>query len=124
MLDSYYDELLPLALKCGMTPTQFWEDEPRLFYSFIKKNEMERDEMNYNAWLFGLYFYKAHSVSLFNAFSSKESIENTYFEKPLEELNSNYQPMTKSEKEEKVKTGYRGQVNYWAKFGKKGVCKK
>ena len=76
--------------------------------------------MNYQSWLFGLYVYKAVGTVLGNAFSSKSSIGNTYFEKPLEEFNSNYIREFESKKENK-ELSYRKNVNYWAKFGKKGV---
>lgn len=112
--------MLPYALQCGMTADEFWNGEPRLFSSYIKKHELELDEINYQSWLIGLYTYKAVGTALGDVFSSKSSIENTYFGKPLEELNSNYIEKHENEKNSKDKT-YRANVNYWAKFGKKGV---
>lgn len=111
--------MLPYALKCGMTAEEFWYGEPRLFSSYIKKYQLDLDEINYQAWLFGLYEYKAICTALGNAFSDKSSKKDTYFEKPLEELTHNYQ----EEKESKKKTlndDFRKVKNYWAKFGKKG----
>jgi len=105
-----------------MTADEFWNEEPRLFSSYIKKHEQELDEVNYQSWLIGLYVYKAVGTALGNAFSDKGSIKNTYFEKPLEELNSNYIAVTEKEKT-KINSSYRSSINYWAKFGKKGVWK-
>ena len=112
--------MLPYALQCGMTADEFWNGEPRLFSSYIKKREQELDDINYQSWLIGLYVYKAVGTALGDAFSSKSSIKNTYFGKPLEELNSNYIEEHKEKIENKDKD-YRKNVNYWAKFGKKGV---
>ena len=119
MQNQYYDELLPYALKCGMTADEFWNSEPRLFSSYIKKNQLQLDEINYQAWLFGLYEYKAICTALGNAFSDKGSTENTYFEKPLEELTHNYEEKL-SKKKETFDDEVREVHNYWAKFGKKG----
>ena len=120
MLDSFYDELLPYALQCGMTVKEFWNEEPRLLSSYIKKHEKELDEINYQSWLVGLYVYKAVGTVLGNAFSAKSSINNTYFEKPLEEFESNYIIEYEIKKESKD-ISYRKNVNYWSKIGKKGV---
>lgn len=103
-----------------MTVDEFWNEEPRLLSSYVRKHELERDEINYQSWLIGLYVYKAVGTVLGNAFSSKSSINNTYFEKPLEELDSNYIAEYEAKKETKD-VSYRHNVNYWAKFGKKGV---
>lgn len=102
-----------------MTPDEFWYSEPSLLNSYIKKRELQLDETNYQAWLFGLYTYNAFSVVLSNAFSDKSSKKSTYFEKPLEELNSNYVNRKPDIKGKEIE--YRKNVNYWAKFGKKGV---
>jgi len=120
LLDSFYDELLPYALQCGMTVKEFWNEEPRLLSSYIKKHEKELDEINYQSWLVGLYVYKAVGTVLGNAFSAKSSIKNTYFEKPLEEFESNYIIEYEIKKESKD-ISYRKNVNYWSKIGKKGV---
>lgn len=113
--------MLPYALQCGMTTEEFWYGEPRVLCSYIKKHELELDEMNYNAWLIGLYTHKAFGTVLSNAFSKEGSIVNTYFEKPLEELNSVYSHSKSKKKVVLSKNDYRQQINYWAKIGKKGV---
>lgn len=114
--------MLPYALQCGMTAEEFWYGEPRLFSSYIKKHELELDEINYQSWLIGLYVFKAVGTVLGNAFSSKSSINNTYFEKPLEELNSSY-INNKKEKESNKNIDYRNNVNYWGKLGRKEYVK-
>lgn len=102
-----------------MTTEEFWDGEPRVLGSYIKKHEKELDEINYNSWLIGLYVNKALVTTLGNMFSSKNAIKENYFEKPLECFNSNYDP-NYTIKEEKKNNDYRKQHNYWAKYGKKG----
>ena len=100
-----------------MTPNEFWYDEPRLLQSYIKKRELELDNINYNAWLFGLYNHNAFATTISQAFSDKSSKKSTYFEKPLDLFNEKHE---KSNKED-MNVKYQAQFNYWAKIGKKGV---
>ena len=103
-----------------MTPNEFWYSEPRLLQSYIKKRELELDNINYNAWLIGLYVYQGFGVIINNAFSDKSSKKSTYFEKPLDLFNEKSQKEEiKDKKDMNVK--YQEQYNYWAKIGKKGV---
>lgn len=104
---------------CGMTTEEFWNGEPRVLQSYIKKHELELDEMNEQAWLSGFYVFKAINVVLSNCLSNKNAIAETYFEKPLEEFNSSYYM---KEKQEKIDdNNYRKNTNYWAQIGTKGV---
>ena len=101
-----------------MTLDQFWYYEPRLLDVYVKKRELELDDINFNAWLIGLYNHYGVTIALANAFSDKGSKKSTYFEKPLEPFSSNNK--TVKQKEQKTDE-YRQQYNYWAKLGKKGV---
>ncbi len=103
-----------------MSTEEFWNGEPRVLYSYIKKHKLELDEMNEQAWLIGLYVFKAVETVVANALSKPNSIKETYFEKPLEEFNSNY--YLKHKKEDKSQSiKYRENTNYWAHIGTKGV---
>ena len=102
-----------------MTPNEFWYDEPRLLQSYIKKRELELDNINYVAWLFGLYNYHGFATSINNAFSDKSSKKSTYFEKPLDLFNKEQNNKKINKEISNVK--YQTQFNYWAKIGKKGV---
>lgn len=102
-----------------MTPNEFWYSEPRLLQSYIKKRELELDNINYVSWLIGLYVHQGFGVVINNAFSDKSSKKSTYFEKPLELFNKE-QEETRDDKEER-NVKYQAQFNYWAKIGKKGV---
>lgn len=103
-----------------MTPEQFWYDEPRLLDVYIKKQELQRDDMNYNAWLIGLYVEKSLSTVLGAMFSKKGTKIEPYFEKPIEELNSDFILKKKEEIKTNKEEKYNVQFNYWAKIGKKG----
>lgn len=102
-----------------MTPNEFWYSEPRLLQSYIKKRELELDNMNYVSWLIGLYVHQGFGVVINNAFSDKSSKKSTYFEKPLDLFNEE-QP-NKKENSKKLNVKYQAQYNHWAKIGKKGV---
>lgn len=102
-----------------MTPNEFWYSEPRLLQSYIKKRELELDNINYVSWLIGLYVHQGFGVVINNAFSNKSSKKSSYFEKPLNLFNEE-QSEDKSKKET-VNVKYQTQYNYWAKIGKKGV---
>jgi hypothetical protein len=101
-----------------MTTEEFWNGEPRVLSSFIKKHELELDEMNKYSWLIGLYTYKAVGTVVSNALSGKNSIKQSYFDRPLEEFNSNY---NKNAHEKEIEEGHRKSVNFWSKLHKKGV---
>ena len=101
-----------------MTLDQFWYYEPRLLDVYVKKRELELDSINYEAWLVGLYNHYGITIALANAFSDKGSKKSTYFEKPLDLLESSYKATKKQENKD---DSYRKQHNYWAKLGKKGV---
>lgn len=60
----------------GMSSTDFWEEDPQLYWAYrtfyLKKKEMEAEEMKYNAWLLGNMQNMAVSISLGNAFGKGE----------------------------------------------------
>lgn len=91
-----------------MTPTQFWEDEPRLVHSYLCKHELVLEEQNYQSWLIGFYVYDAMSVVMANSFGKGKKLK--YMEKPVEII-----PPKKKEEEEIAST-FRQKTNYWAKF--------
>lgn len=55
--------MLTQAIMIGMTPKQFWHDEPSLFFNYLdayerknkEKYEAEINKMNVYAWLQGIY---------------------------------------------------------------------
>ena len=109
-----------MALECGMTPTQFWEEEPRLVNSYIRKHELELDEFNYKSWLLNVYTFNAVSTAIALAFADEKNRKNIhFFEKPIEDFYINKKHKQKEQKTT-LNEKHRNKVNYWSKFGKKG----
>ena len=89
MLDYFQFYLFPLAIKVGMTPEQFWEQDPQLFWVYLdayKQKQKEQAEYdNANAFNQGCYFLLALKDAL--QFSSHP--KRIYPKKPLGTENKN-----------------------------------
>ena len=68
MLDYFQFYLLPLAIRVGMTPKQFWEDDPNLLWAYVSAYEQKvKDDVEYDnikAYNQGLYVLLALRDSL------------------------------------------------------------
>lgn len=87
----------------GMTYDQFWDGPYYLTAVYREAFRLRRKLENEQAWLQGVYFYDAISVSLANAFEKKGGRKQNYLEHPLDLF-----PLTEEEKkhreaEEKAK---------------------
>lgn len=121
MQNSYWQDLLPMALECGMTPTQFWFGEPRLINSYIRKHQLELDEFNYKSWLLNIYTYKAVITAIAQCFGEKNKNNNIeYFNQPIEEFYCKNTTLKEKDKQKEISKTHRQRVNYWAKYGRKG----
>ena len=99
LLDYFQFYLLPLALMVGMTPEQFWEDNPDDLWAYWDAYEMkkkrEAEEKNINNYNLGQYFVLAIAQCLqftkhpktiypkkpFELFNKKNKLDNkTYNE--------------------------------------------
>ena len=89
----YLDELFAYALSIGMTYEQYWLQDPKLIYSYIKAEELRTKRKNQEMWLQGLYVHIAIGdlVPILNPFS-KEHKARKYLDKPI--------PITQREQEE------------------------
>lgn len=89
----YFDELFAYALSIGMTYEQYWLQDPKLIYSYIKAEELRTKRKNQEMWLQGLYVHIAIGdlVPILNPFS-KEHKARKYLDKPI--------PITQREQEE------------------------
>jgi hypothetical protein len=67
-----------------MTEEQFWKGDPHLVQAYKKAQRMRDDRKNQELWLQGLYFYKAMSVVISNAFGGKQHAKQNYFEEPID----------------------------------------
>ena len=54
-----FESCLPFYLSIGMSAVEFWEGEPSLAVAYRKADEIKRENMNFAAWLSGVYVYRA-----------------------------------------------------------------
>ena len=62
-----FEESFPFYLAIGMSYAEYWEGDPILAQYYRKAYQVKQDEINYNAWLQGMYVYDAISTALHNA---------------------------------------------------------
>ena len=62
-----FEEAFPFYLAIGMSYAEYWEGDPKLTQYYRKAYQMKQEEINYNAWLQGMYIYDATSTALYNA---------------------------------------------------------
>ena len=62
-----FEESFPFYLAIGMSYAEYWDGDPVLAQYYRKAYQIKQDEINYIAWLQGLYVYDAASTALFNA---------------------------------------------------------
>lgn len=67
-----------------MTADEYWNQDPWLAKDYRDAWELKQKTENYNAWLYGLYSYKAVGVVVGNALRKKGARADHYFDKPLE----------------------------------------
>lgn len=88
----YFVEELPLALECGMTPQQFWDEDPDLLFAY-RKAYVERNHTI--AHIQGAYNNLAYGIALANAFKDKKDKSINY---PSEDI---FNPFKQKEEKEK-----------------------
>jgi len=77
----------------GMTPTQYWDEDPRLAIAYRKAYRLRLASQNEMMWIQGIYTMDAFAVALANAFKKKGQRAETYMERPLDIF-----PLTEEEK--------------------------
>lgn len=86
LLDYFQFYMLPLAIKIGMTPTQFWDDNPDDFFAYWDAYEMRKKdeavEKNIDNYNLGKYFIFA----IAQAFEGKRQV---YPKQPFGLANNN-----------------------------------
>lgn len=103
----------------GMSSEEFWEDDPRLYWSYrtfyLKKLEEQEALIDYKCWLNGFYTYNALS-NIVASFFDKSGKEHNYIEKPISVIDRE----KKEEKQEtkKIDKNLKQQLefNSWARF--------
>lgn len=66
-----------------MTYDEYWNQSPSLAKDYREAWELKTQSDDYNAWLNGLYVYKAVSTVMINAFKKSGTPTEHYFEEPL-----------------------------------------
>ena len=100
-----FEEACPQYLAMGMSYEQFWDGESDMVISYRKAYELRQQEINNNAWLHGLYVWKAlQCAPLFvNGFVPKGAKIEPYFDKPIDFTPPEKKPKPMSEREQKKK---------------------
>lgn len=80
------DEAFPQYLAMGMTEEQYWDKDCTLVIAYRKAYKIRQEEINYHAWLNGLYVWKALQTApvFVNGFMPKGARVDQYFEKPID----------------------------------------
>ena len=79
-----FENCLPYFLSIGMSAREFWEDDPTLAKAYRKADELRKENMNFEAWLTGLYTYKAliYASPLFHDFA-KGNVKPIEYDEPI-----------------------------------------
>ena len=83
----FFEECFPFYLAIGMSYAEYWEGDPKLTQYYRKAYQIKQDEINYIAWLQGLYEYDAVSTALHNAlrgFGKNKPPAKDYAKQPYE----------------------------------------
>ena len=66
-----------------MTAQEYWHGDPYLCKAYREKYKLEKDRLNQQLWLQGLYFYAALGSALSSAFGKSHSEAQKYPSKPF-----------------------------------------
>ncbi len=83
-----FNECCPFYMSIGMSYKEFWEGDvclPRIYMQAYEIQQKRRlQEMNYSAWLSGVYIMRAYEVVMHNAFAEQGTEPVQYYSKPIE----------------------------------------
>lgn len=101
----------------GMSSTEFWEDDPQLYWSYrtfyLKQREVDEFDRKYNSWLLGSINHLSTSLAINNNFSKQKQKYPTYEELfENKEINSEDKPLTKKDIDKKIQNEF----NAWARY--------
>ena len=101
----------------GMSSTEFWEDDPQLYWSYrtfyLKQREVEEFDRKYNSWLLGSINHLSTSLAINNNFSKQKQKFPTYEELfENKENNSENKPLTKKDIDRQIQNEF----NAWARY--------
>ena len=85
------EDTLPMYLALGVPEDKFWDSTPSDLKPYIKAYEVRQEIIDFEAWLYGLYNFTAHSVALANSFGKGK---HEYPEEPFFQSKHEKQEMT------------------------------
>ncbi|MGN0960776.1 MAG: hypothetical protein ACI4PF_01090 [Christensenellales bacterium] len=93
---------MPVALQYGMTPQQFWYDDPKLIKAYEKAYQ---SKIYMESWLYGAYVDKAlHDFGdIYLRFKGQPNKEMRYPDKPIDVFEKPKEKITKENLEEKFR---------------------
>lgn len=103
----------------GMSSKEFWEEDPQLYWAYrtfyLKKLQIESEEIDYKSWSNGNYNFLAFSIALNNAFSDKKL---EYPKKPycMEEKSPKSKLQKELEKISDKNIKQQTEFNFWARL--------
>ena len=68
-----FEEQCPIYMSYGMSWHDYWYGDPRAFRYYREAEAKRQEALNNQAWLQGIYIYKAVTTALTNAFAKKGS---------------------------------------------------
>lgn len=80
-----FEQNVPFYLSIGMTPEQYWDEDPKYAEWYRKAYELKNDRKNQELWLQGLYVYSAilDASPILHAFAKKGTKPREYFSEPI-----------------------------------------
>lgn len=102
----------------GMSSTDFWENDPQLYWAYrtfyFKKREYENEDNKYNAWLNGNTQSLGTQIAISKTFGKNQQVEYPNYEQMFEKTNisKNKKQLTAQEKRNIVQQEF----NEWARL--------
>ena len=106
--------MLPYYLSIGMTPEQFWYDDPWLAAAYYRAHQLKIQRRSEEMWLQGLYNFAAASIAIGNSNRRKGAKAKEYPKKALRLI-----PYTEEEKEALAEQERQKAVEYFKGLQKK-----
>jgi len=92
----------------GMSSTDFWENDPQLYWAYrtfyLKKNEMDVELTQYNAWLNGNMQNMGTSIAIAQTIGGNKQIQYP-----------SYNEIFSNKEKEKENLSPEEEFNYWAR---------
>lgn len=118
MTEFYFNELFPSAIMFGMSSTDFWENDPQLYWAYrtfyLKKQEYDAENTKYNAWLNGNTQSMGTQIAIGRTFGKQSQLEYPQYKEMFveEHQEKTNKKLTVEEKNELIQNEF----NRWARL--------